>query len=153
MSDVKFDVNLEWRADRSRLENAVAGIEAEMGPEALFVAAAASSFGATLADMLQARGLPHSSLAIHAEGSVTRDLCGVNFTTITVHPTIYGADALRCRAYEQGVTSARNHCLIGRSIRGNVAFVVAVVCLIGRQMSHRCGLAPHSAKTGRGGAA
>ena len=81
--------------------------------------------------MLHASGLPHSSFAIHAEGLVTSDPCAANFTTITVHPTIHGADALRCRAYEQAATSARNHCLIGRSIRGNVAFVVGVVCLTG----------------------
>jgi hypothetical protein len=86
MSDVpKFDVSLEWRADRSGRENTAAGIEGGMGPEALFVAAAASSLGATLADMLHASGLPHSSLAIRAEGLV----CAANFTTITVHPTIH----------------------------------------------------------------
>jgi organic hydroperoxide reductase OsmC/OhrA len=141
---LKFDVNLEWRADRSGLENTAAGmrghllepwpmggIEDGMSPEALFVAAAASSFGATLAVMLRASGSPHSSLVIHAEGLVASDLCAAKFTTITVHPTIHGADALRRRAYEQAATSARNHCLIGRSIRGNVAFVVGVVCLIG----------------------
>jgi organic hydroperoxide reductase OsmC/OhrA len=103
----------------------------EASSEKLLVTAIASSFGSALAEMLRATGLPYSVLDVHAEGLVANDVCARIFTTITVNPTIRGADALRRQAYEQAATSARNHCKIGRSIRGNVAYVVGAVSLIG----------------------
>ena len=38
-------------------------------------------------------------------------------------PTIRGADVPRREAYKKSANAARDECLIGRSIRGNVAFV------------------------------
>lgn len=131
-SSLQFDVDLEWRAGTSAPTPHFIG-ETEGGASSgkLLVAAIASSFGSTLAEMLRATGLPYSILDVHAEGLVASDVCAATLTTITVSPIIRGADALRRRAYEQAATSARNHCKIGWSIRGNVAYVVGAVCLIG----------------------
>jgi organic hydroperoxide reductase OsmC/OhrA len=54
----------------------------------------------------------------------------VKFTTVTVRPTIHGADAAQRQAYERATIAARNNCFIGRSIRGNIAYVVGEVSLV-----------------------
>lgn len=143
MSALRFGVNLVWRSDQRAGEITVGeartpvseprvmgGTGAGMSPEDLFVAAAASSYSVTLADMLRATGLPQSSLAIHAEGLVASDPGAVKFTSVTVHPTIHGADAAQRQAYEKAAIAARNHCFIGRSIRGNIAYIVGEVALV-----------------------
>lgn len=131
-SSQQLDVDLEWRAGCSAPTPHSTG-ETEGGTSSgkLLVAAIASSFGSALAQTLRTSGLPYSILDVHAEGRVDSEIDAAPFTTITVSPTIRGADVLRRQAYEQAATSARNHCRIGRSIRGNVAYVVGTVCLIG----------------------
>ena len=144
MSALQFDVDLEWRADQRFGEVTVgeartciseprvmAGTGAGMSPEDLFVAAAASSYSVTLAEMLRAVGLPQSSLSIRAEGLVASDAAAERFTTVIVWPTIQGADVARRDAYGKAAIAARNNCFIGRSIRGNIAYVVGEVCLVG----------------------
>jgi organic hydroperoxide reductase OsmC/OhrA len=140
---LQFDIHLEWFAERGGGEIVVdgvrvpvssqrarAGTEAGIGPEYLFVAAAVSSFAATMAEMLALAGLPQSALAITAEGQTACDFRAAKFTRITMLPTIHGADTSRRQAYEKAATDARNHCLIGYSIRGNVAYVIGEVSLI-----------------------
>ena len=107
------------------------GTGAGMSPEGLFVAATASSYCVTLAEMLRAVGLPQSSLSIHAVGLVASDAAVERFTTVIVRPTIQGADVARRDAYAKAVIAARNNCFIGRSIRGNIVHVVGEVCLVG----------------------
>jgi peroxiredoxin-like protein len=144
MSALQFDVNLEWRTDQRFGEVTVGeartyiseprvmgGTGAGMSPEDLFVAAAASSYSVTLAEMLRAVGLPQTSLAIHAEGRVGSCAGAKRFTTVIVRPTIQGADTAQRQAYEKAAIAARNNCFIGRSIRGNVAYVVGDVSLVG----------------------
>jgi peroxiredoxin-like protein len=144
MSALQFDVDLEWRADQRFGEITVGearicvseprvmgGTGAGMSPEDLFVAAAASSYSVTLAEMLRAVGLPQTLLAIHAEGLVANGCGAERFTTVTVQPTIQGADTARRQAYEKAAIAARNNCFIGRSIRGNIAYVVGEVSLVG----------------------
>ena len=144
MSALQFDVDLEWRADQRFGEitageahacvsepRVMGGTGAGMSPEDFFVAAAASSYSVTLAETLRAIGLPQTSLAIHAEGLVTSDAGSERFTTVTVRPTIQGADIGQRQAYEKAAIAARNNCFIGRSIRGNIAYVVGGVLLVG----------------------
>ena len=144
MSTLQFDVDLEWRSDQKFGEITVGeartcvseprvmgGTGAGMSPEDLFVAAAASSYSMTLAQILRAVGLPQSSLAVHAEGLVTSDNGAERFTTVTVRPSIQGADPAQRLAYEKAAITARNNCFIGRSIRGNIAYVVGRISLIG----------------------
>jgi peroxiredoxin-like protein len=144
MSALQFDVDLEWRADQKFGEitigdvracvsepRVMGGTGAGMSPEDFFVAAAASSYSITLSETLRAIGLPQTSLAIHAEGLVTSDAGSERFTTVTVRPTIQGADIAQRQAYEKAAIAARNNCFIGRSIRGNIAYVVGGVSLVG----------------------
>jgi peroxiredoxin-like protein len=144
MSTLQFDIDLEWRADQKFGEITVGeartcvseprvmgGTGAGMSPEDLFVAAAASSYSVTLAEMLRAVGLPQSSLAVHAEGLVASDAGAERFTTITVRPSIQGADPAQRQGYEKAAIAARNNCFIGRSVRGNIAYVVGWVSLVG----------------------
>lgn len=144
MSALQFDVDLEWRADQRFGEitagearacvsepRVLGGTGTSMSPEDLFVAATASSYCVTLAEMLRAVGLPQSSLSIHAEGLVASDAVAERFTTVIVRPTIQGADVARRDAYAKAAIAARNNCFIGRSIRGNIAYVVGEVGLTG----------------------
>jgi peroxiredoxin-like protein len=144
MSALRFDVDLEWRADQRFGEitagemhacvsepRVMGGAGTGMSPEDLFIAATASSYCVILAEMLRAIGLPQTSLAIHAEGLVTSDAGSERFTTVTVRPTIQGADIGQRQAYEKAAIAARNNCFIGRSIRGNIAYVVGGVSLVG----------------------
>lgn len=144
MSTLQFEVDLEWRSDQRAGEirageartpvsepRLLGGTGAGMSPEDLFLSAAASSFGAMLAEMLRAARLPQTSLAVHAEGLVAGDPGAVRFTSITVRPTIHGADAAQRKAYEKAAIAARNYCFIGRSIRGNIAYLVGKVTLAG----------------------
>ena len=143
MRTLQFDVDLEWRADQKFGEITVGeartcvseprvmgGTGAGMSPEDLFVAAAASSYSVTLAEMLRAVGLPQTLLGIHAEGLVASDAGAERFTTVTVRPSIQGADPAQRQAYDdKAAIAARNNCFIDRSIRGNIAYVVGGVCL------------------------
>lgn len=76
-------------------------------------------------------GLPQSSLSIHAQRLVASDVAAERLTTVIVRPTIQGADAARRDAYAKAAIAARNNCFIGRSIRGNIAYVVDNVLLGG----------------------
>jgi peroxiredoxin-like protein len=143
MSALRFDVDLEWQADQivgeitvGRVRTTVSeprvmgGTGIGMSPEDLFVAAEASSYSVTLAEMLRAVGLPQSSLAVHAERLVASNAGAERFTTVTVRPSIRGADAAQRESYEKAAIAARNNCFIGRSIRGNIAYVVGEVSLV-----------------------
>ena len=98
-------------------------------PEALLIAAISSCYSITLANYLEAAGLPQNRISVHADGVIVSDLGRMQFTRVTVSPTIRGADALRGDAYQKAAIAARDDCLIGRSIRGNVAYVVGDVAL------------------------
>lgn len=128
----KFTADLEWRfVSGASMSDSTGETESGTSSGKLLVAAIASSFGFALATILRATGLPCSLLDVHTEGLLESDACAARITTITVSPTVRGADASRREAYEQAAVSARNHCNIGRSIRGNVAYVIGAVCLIG----------------------
>lgn len=98
-------------------------------PEVLLIAAISSCYSITLANLLQAAALPQKHISVHAEGVIVCDLGRAQFTRVTVNPTIRGADALRRDAYQKAAIAARDDCLVGRSIRGNVAYVVGDVAL------------------------
>jgi peroxiredoxin-like protein len=101
-----------------------------LSPEALLIAAIASCYSITLCDVLRAASLPQTRVSVRAEGVIASDCGKARFTRVTVHPTIRNADVPRQAAYEQAAAAAREKCLIGRSIRGNVAFVVGDVSLL-----------------------
>jgi peroxiredoxin-like protein len=98
-------------------------------PEVLLIAAISSCYSITLANLLQAAALPQQHISVHADGVIVEDLGRVHFARVTVSPTIRGADIRRRAAYRKAALAARDDCLIGRSIRGNVAYVVGDVAL------------------------
>jgi organic hydroperoxide reductase OsmC/OhrA len=95
----------------------------------LLIAAISSCYSITLSDHLQADCLPQTHISVHADGVIIEELGRVRFARVTVNPTIRGADARRRDAYQRAALAARDDCLIGRSIRGNVAYVVGDVAL------------------------
>jgi organic hydroperoxide reductase OsmC/OhrA len=98
-------------------------------PEVLLVAAIACCYLTTLSDVLRAVSLPSTRISVRTEGVIASDGGKPRFTRVTVHPTIQGADIPRQEAYDIAAVSARDACLIGRSIRGNVAYIVGDICL------------------------
>ena len=106
------------------------GTGAGVSPEDLFVAAAASSYSTTLAEMLRAARLPQTSLAVHAEGLVAGDPGAVRFTSVTVRPTIQAPTLRNATPMRRPPSAARNYCFIDRSIRGNIAYLVGDVVLV-----------------------
>ncbi len=99
-------------------------------PEMLLIAAISSSYGIALSNSLRAARLPLTRVSIRADGVVASTVGRTQFTRVTVLPTIRGADVLQRDAYERAATAARDDCLVGRSIRGNVAYVVGEVALL-----------------------
>jgi organic hydroperoxide reductase OsmC/OhrA len=98
-------------------------------PEALLVAAISSCYSIALSNVLRASSLPQTSVSIRADGVIVSEFGKGQFKRVTVNPTIRGADILRRDAYEKAAIAARDECLIGRSIRGNVAYIVGDVSL------------------------
>ena len=96
-------------------------------PEALLIAAIASSYGITLRDALSAAALPLTGVFVRAHGAVTLVSGKMRLTRVTVDPAIRGADRTQRDAYQRAAVAARDDCLIGRAIRGNVAYVVGDV--------------------------
>jgi organic hydroperoxide reductase OsmC/OhrA len=98
-------------------------------PEALLVAAISSCYSITLSNVIRAAALPQTRVSIHADGVIVSEFGKAQFARLTVYPTIWGADTLRRDAYEKAAIAARDDCLVGRSIRGNVAYVVGDISL------------------------
>ena len=98
-------------------------------PQVLLVAAISSSYSITLAEVLQDALLPQTRISVHADGVIVLEFGEEHLARVTVRPTICGADIRRRDAYERAAIAARDSCMIGRSIRGNVAYVVGHVSL------------------------
>jgi organic hydroperoxide reductase OsmC/OhrA len=99
-------------------------------PEDLLIAAISSSYSIILSNALRTASLPQSSISVRAEGVIASEFGRTQFTRVTVSPVIRGADLLRRDEYEKTAVAARDSCLVGRSIRGNVAYVVGDVVLL-----------------------
>ena len=141
--DIHCGVDLEWSSsDKTGSITTPAGNvryaaldlsdkgDGRPSPEALLVAAISSCYSITLSNVLRAASLPQTRVLIHADGVIFSEVGRAQFTRFTVYPTIQGADVSRRTAYERAAIAARDDCLIGRSIRGNVAYVVGDVSLL-----------------------
>ena len=93
------------------------------------IAAIASSYRTTLSNLLRGGSLPSTRVSVRADGVIANDHGKARFTRVTLHPTIHGADVPRREAYKKAATTARDECLIGRAVRGNVSYVVGDVSL------------------------
>ncbi len=140
--DVQCSIDLEWnsthgsgniRMARCNVSYAALGTLTDAGvaptPETLLIAAISSSYSIALSNVLRAASLPQTGLSVCASGTIGNNCGKTCFTHVTVSPTIEGADLLRRHAYESAARAARNECLVGRSVRGNVAYVVGQVAL------------------------
>ena len=99
------------------------------GPETLLIGAMASSYGIALSNVLRAADLPRTRISVRADAVIANHSGKARMTRVTVLPTIFGADIPRREAYKSAATAARDECLVGRSVRGNVAFIVGAVSL------------------------
>ena len=141
--DIHCSIDLEWNSSRNvgsiltpagKLPYSAPGLTSSGGdgpsPEALLIAAVSSCYNITLSDILRAADLPQTRISVHADGVIVRNCDRTQFSTVTVTPTIRGADIQRRDAYEKAANAARDDCQVGRSIRGNVAFLVGEVVLL-----------------------
>jgi organic hydroperoxide reductase OsmC/OhrA len=141
--DVQCSIELEWNsADRSG--NIIVAAARSVGyaalgamdnsggdptPETLLMAAISSSYSIALANALRAARLPQTRVWVRGSGTIGSNYGKTQFIRVVMSPTIQGADPLRRDAYESAATAARDDCVVGRSIRGNVAYVVDEVVL------------------------
>jgi osmotically inducible protein OsmC len=143
--DAHFSVELEWNSFHRIGE--IAGIVPDMpyyvfhlrdgrspgvSPEELLIAAIGTCYSISFSDILHTFGLPQSLVAVRADGIIGLECGKARVTSVTVNPTIVGADMSRRKLYEQAAVAARDACLIGRSIRGNTSYVVGAVTLCER---------------------
>jgi organic hydroperoxide reductase OsmC/OhrA len=106
-------------------------------PETLLIAAISSSYSIALANLLRAACLPQTRVSVHGCGIIGSNCGKAQFTRVIISPTVHGVDLQQRDAYENAATAARDDCLVGRSIRGNVAYVVGEVVLLDSTPSHR----------------
>jgi organic hydroperoxide reductase OsmC/OhrA len=139
-----FGIDLEWSTAHgagkiattcggvvfSEFVQPIAG-RGELNPENLLLAAAASSYGIALADLLRNGSLPSTRVIVHADGFMASERGKPCVTRVMLRPTILGAHIPRQNAYKKAAIAARDECIVGRSIRGNVAFGVGDVTIAG----------------------
>jgi organic hydroperoxide reductase OsmC/OhrA len=143
--DVQCNIDLEWSStDGSgdieiaacHIGYAALGTNIDAGgaptPETLLIAAISSSYSIALSNVLRSARLPQTGVAVRGSGTIVSDCGKAQFARVTVSPTIQGADLLRRDAYESAARAARNECLVGRSVRGNVAYVVGQIVLLSK---------------------
>ena len=141
--DIHCNVDLEWNGSRNvgsilkpagNLPYSAPGLTGSgsdgPSPEALLITAVSSCYSITLSNILRAAGLPQTQVLVHADGVIVSNFERTEFSKVTVIPTIRGADVRRRAAYEKAAITARDDCPVGRSIRGNVPFLVGEVVLL-----------------------
>jgi organic hydroperoxide reductase OsmC/OhrA len=140
--DAQCRIDVEWNSNES-LGNIILGSKTVgywtlraadrdrngLTPEALLIAAMSTSFSMVLSDILRAASLPQTRICVRGSGTIESSCGTAQFDRVVLSPTIQGADLSRRDAYEKAATAARDGCLIGRSVRGNVAYVIGKVLL------------------------
>lgn len=89
-------------------------------PEELLISAMGACFSRALAALLSARQLPAESLKVAVDGVVVQEPA-LEFRSLTVNLTVYGAVQGRAKEYRQAAETALNHCFIGGLISHKVA--------------------------------
>ncbi len=143
MADLTFGVVSNWTGLGSAGIGQIAAndrtyefsVPTEMGgrgvgtsPEELLTSAVCTCFTSTLFALLSKARLPAAKLTVGAQGKVTgypgKD---AHFAEIRVSPTVHGGDTRRLEEYAKFACQARDRCFIGRTLRGNVAYMVGEV--------------------------
>lgn len=162
MADLTFAVVADWAgvretgagqltADERTYEFSVprdmGGRGVGTSPEELLAFAVCTCFTSTLFALLSRARLPAAKLTVAAQGKVTgfpgRD---ARFAEVRVNPTVHGGDVGRLEEYAKFACQARDRCFIGRTLRGNVAYIVGEVNVeSGKDAEHttaRCSVWP-----------
>ncbi len=104
------------------------GRGAGTSPEELLTSAVCTCFTSTLFALLSRARLPATKLTVAAQGKVVgypgKD---ARFAEIRVSPTVHDGDTSRLEEYAKFACQARDRCFIGRTLRGNVAYIVGEV--------------------------
>ncbi|MGH7119236.1 MAG: OsmC family protein [Acetobacteraceae bacterium] len=142
--ELRITVDTEWtpsqQQGRIRNSDRDASYEAlratqdgknDRSPERLLLAAISTCYSITLSAILAAARLPQSLIDVHAEAVVLADAGGTHLTRITVSPVLHGADCSRPERYTRAAIAARDACAIGRCVRGNIAYLVGPVAILG----------------------
>ena len=103
-------------------------------PARLLIVAISACYGITLSRVLSAASLPQTRIEVHGQGVVSEDPQGMRVVHVVVSPALHGADCSQPAAYTKAAITARDECPIGRAIRGNVAYIVGPVTVLGDQL-------------------
>ena len=140
--DAQCSIDVEWNSNESSGKVILASYSVGYGtlrttgkddnglaPEVLLIAAISTSYSIALSEVVRAASLPQARISIHGSGTIVTSCGAAQFDRVVLSPTVQGADLSRRDAYEKAATAARDRCLIGRSMRGNVAYVIGNVLL------------------------
>lgn len=98
-------------------------------PEELLTSAVGACFSRTLAAVLSVQQLPAESLKVVVDGVVVQEPA-LEFRSLTVNPTVYGAVQGRAKDYHRAAETALNHCFIGNLISHKVAYRLGELTLV-----------------------
>ena len=142
MADLFFHTDIAWTgvgaAGQGRVEiggdsvrySAPAGMGGKgvgTSPEELLLAAVATCYSSTLFGVLARSGLPVQAVGVRVEGIVTGYPLNAKFATLRVNSKISGGNSERGAEYKEKAEHARNRCFIGKTIAGNVEYLVGDV--------------------------
>ncbi len=96
-------------------------------PEELLLTAVGSCYSGTLFALLMKEHLRVTSVDVQVTGKVTEYPIQAKFSQLVVNPTIVGADSSQVSLYEEAANKAREKCFIGKTIAGNVEYLVGTV--------------------------
>ncbi len=145
MTDLHYEVQAQWSGTgRQGSGSMIIGEQtfeysapADMGgqgigysPEDLLISAVTSCYSGTLFGVLVRQKLTVKRIGVRAEGHITGYPTETKFARLVVHPTIYGGDEALSAAYTEAAAAARDRCFIGKTIAGNVAYVVGEVKVV-----------------------
>jgi organic hydroperoxide reductase OsmC/OhrA len=144
MNDIKFHQELTISVGRPQNEGELTlggarlpysapaslhGKGTSTNPEELLISAVGACFSLTLAGVLSARHLPATRLKVAADGVVVRETA-LEFRSLTVHPTFYGAAPEHAADYRQAAETALKRCFIGSLISPKVKYCLGEITLM-----------------------
>jgi steroid delta-isomerase-like uncharacterized protein len=99
-------------------------------PAAMLVLAAGACHAAELGAALDLAALPWNLIEVQTDATCTAVPSAPCLDTLAVYPIIYGADPGKRSQYAAASKEARDRSLIGRTIRGNVAYKLGAVTVV-----------------------
>jgi uncharacterized OsmC-like protein len=100
------------------------------GPVALCVHAVGVCYAEELGEALRKNALPWSVIQVQTDAACTDDSTARRLDAVAVFPTIFGGAPSMNSEYAAAAMQARDESVVGRTIRGNVAYKVGVVTVV-----------------------